>query len=72
MAPIEYCNLLRLERSRRQLEETNLSLNEIAATNGFCDSNYLGRLFKKRYGIPPASYRKKQMFCSQDQWKIKN
>ncbi len=72
MAPIEYCNLLRLERSRRQLEETNLSLNEIAATNGFCDSNYLGRLFKKRYGIPPASYRKKQMFCSRDQWKIKN
>lgn len=58
VSPIEYCNLLRLSRAKKQLEETNLSLNEIAAANGFCDSNYLGRLFKKHYGIAPVSYRK--------------
>ena len=57
--PLEYCNQLRLARVHRQLEETNMSLNEIAAANGFCDSNYLGRLFKKKYGIPPAEYRRK-------------
>ena len=59
VSPIEYCNLLRLARAKKQLEETNLSLDEIAAANGFCDSNYLGRLFKKHYGTAPVSYRKK-------------
>ena len=30
----------------------------IAVASGFCDSNYLGRLFRKRYGTTPHRYRK--------------
>lgn len=58
ISPLEYCNQLRLERVRRQLEETSLTISEIAFANGFSDSNYMVRLFKRKYGIPPAGYRK--------------
>ena len=50
--------MLRLEKSRKMLEETNRSIEEIAEASGFCDSNYLGRLFRKRYGTTPHRYRK--------------
>ena len=40
------------------LENTDRSIEEIAVANGFCDGNYLGRLFRKRYGTTPNNYRK--------------
>ena len=58
VSPVGYCNLLRLERSRKMLENTGKSIEEIAVANGFCDGNYLGRLFRKRYGTTPNNYRK--------------
>lgn len=58
VSPVGYCNLLRLERSRKMLENTGKSIDEIAVANGFCDGNYLGRLFRKRYGTTPNNYRK--------------
>ena len=56
--PTEYCILLRLEKSKQMLEKSDLSIEEIAIANGFCDGNYMGRLFRKRYGITPHDYRK--------------
>ena len=58
ISPVGYCIMLRLERSRKMLENTDKSIEEIAVANGFCDGNYLGRLFRKRYGAPPNNYRK--------------
>ena len=61
ISPVGYGILLRLERSRKMLENTDKSIEEIAIANGFCDGNYLGRLFRKRYGMSPRSHRK--IFC---------
>ena len=58
ISPGGYRILLRLERSRKMLETTNMSIEEIATANGFCDGNYLGRLFRKRYGMSPRTHRK--------------
>ena len=61
VSPVKYGILLRLEKSRKMLENTKLSIEEIAIANGFCDGNYLGRLFRKRYGMSPRTHRK--IFC---------
>ena len=58
VSPTEYCILLRLENARMQLASGDMSIMEIAITNGFCDGNYLARLFRQRYGMTPLEYRK--------------
>lgn len=55
--PLAYLINLRLENARNMLENTSLSVAEIAFQCGFCDSNYMIRLFRRRHGIPPAGYR---------------
>ena len=60
--PSEYLNLLRLENAKKQLEETDMPLFDIAAGNGFGSDNYFIRMFKKRCGITPKRYR---MLCSE-------
>ncbi len=55
--PGDYCLFLRLDTVKRMLEECDRSLEEIAFSCGFCDSNYMIRLFKKRFGMPPGHYR---------------
>lgn len=57
LSPKEYVTYLRLEKARRLLEETDQSLTEIALSCGFCDSNYLSRQFRKRYGTTPFRHR---------------
>lgn len=51
---IEY----RVERAKRLLAQTNLSINEIAASVGFNSSSYFSRMFKKHCGASASSYRK--------------
>ena len=53
----EYVNAKRLERAK-ELLATDLSVAEIAVQVGVVDANYLGRLFKRCYGMTPSEYRK--------------
>ncbi len=48
---------MRLEAVRRNLEETALSIKEIAAMAGFANDQVLRRAFQRRFGTPPADYR---------------
>ena len=59
-SPVKYLNQLRVKHALTQLENTNLSLKEIAYSSGFNDSNYFSRKFIEHVGIPPSIYRKKQ------------
>ncbi|SFO13441.1 AraC family of transcriptional regulator, multidrug resistance transcriptional activator [Candidatus Pantoea varia] len=47
----------KLEHARRDLESSNLSVLEIAHKYGFDTQQLFTRVFKKRFSIPPASYR---------------
>ena len=52
-------NEIRLKNAKAQLEETNLSINEIALSNGFTDQSYFSKVFSAKYGATPSEFRKK-------------
>jgi AraC-like DNA-binding protein len=58
LSPLEYFIGMRLEKVRWLLAETDLPLSEIAFQCGFCDANYMIKIFRIRQGITPAKYRK--------------
>jgi LacI family transcriptional regulator len=49
---------VRLERVRRLLAESDLSLAEVAEKSGFEHPEYMSRLFKKKTGTTPGEFRK--------------
>lgn len=55
--PARHLENLRLEASRRQLETTSLSLEEVAARSGFRSAEILRRTFARRLGVTPGQYR---------------
>jgi AraC-like DNA-binding protein len=56
--PIDYIINKRLERAQVLITTSSLSLQEIAEQVGVSDIYYFSRLFKRRFGMPPARYRK--------------
>ena len=56
----EYLTEMRLEDAKSLLAYSNLTVTEIALSVGFCDSAYFSNIFKKKYGVSPITYRKKQ------------
>mgnify|MGYP000014658766 CR=1 FL=1 len=55
--PQRYLLKLRLNRAAILLLENELSIDEIALSSGFCDRNYLSRMFRKHFGQPPGRFR---------------
>ena len=55
---IEYQNINRITQSKRLLESSDATIDEIAGSLGFSDSSYFSRIFKKQVGISPSAYRK--------------
>ncbi len=49
----------RLERARRLLTKTDMSIGEVAAAAGFPNSDNMGRSFQRFEGVSPSSYRRK-------------
>jgi AraC-like DNA-binding protein len=58
-APNQYHLNLRLDKARELLGTTNLNVTEVAYSLGFDSVFYFSRLFKKKNGISPKSYRAK-------------
>lgn len=56
--PVDYRNEIRTTAAASLLTSTNLSVSEIAFKTGFEDPYYFSRVFKKKYGVSPAVYRK--------------
>lgn len=54
----EYVTALRLDAARPLLLETDLTIAQISAQVGIPNSNYFARLFKLRYQLSPAQFRK--------------
>lgn len=47
----------RLDAARNMVEQGNTSLAVIAQRLGFCDAGYLGKVFKKKFGVSPGKFR---------------
>lgn len=52
-----YLNRLRVEKAGHMLTESDLSLNEIAASCGFEDQSWFSKIFKSFTGVSPGKYR---------------
>ena len=53
-----YVNRLRVEKAKKLLNETNLTLAEIAQAVGFSNQQYFSKVFKAETGKTPGQYRK--------------
>ena len=56
--PQAYLQRLRLDKAARLLTQSDESVETIAEECGFCDRNYLSKLFRRRFGVGPARYRR--------------
>lgn len=54
---VGYLNRLRVEKAAQLLEETGLSIAEIAAASGFADQSYFDKVFRRRFQITPREAR---------------
>ncbi len=49
---------MRLERARRLLLESDLPVLRVASASGFASPSYLAQVFRRRFGVTPARYRR--------------
>lgn len=54
----EYVTTCRLDKIKKLLKDSSLSLKEITYQAGYTDPNYVSRVFKKTVGCSPKEYRK--------------
>lgn len=57
LSPSEYLMGLRIRNACTMLEETDLSVQEVAAASGYTDPLYFSRIFRKNMGLAPTAYR---------------
>ncbi|MFC0875610.1 two-component regulator propeller domain-containing protein [Saccharicrinis sp. FJH2] len=53
----EFVQILRLKKAAQLLNETQMSISEIAYETGFSDPYYFSRAFKKNFNVSPKKYR---------------
>lgn len=58
----EYLETVRLKQVCEQLRRSDLTIEQIAVNNGFASGNYLFSVFKKRLGVTPGEYKRKEGF----------
>ena len=61
IAPMNYLQKIRIERSKKYLENTEYTLTEISQNVGFGSQSYFSQIFKKHMGCTPSEYREEHM-----------
>jgi YesN/AraC family two-component response regulator len=56
-----------MERAKKLLTSTGMSLPEIAYSLGYKQYSYFSRLFTKKVGQSPASFRKDYLYAKEDE-----
>lgn len=56
MSPMQYLQHIRMERAK-ELLESRLTIEQVAASVGIGDALYFSKMFRKRYGLSPTAYR---------------
>ena len=56
LTPISYIKLLRLEKAKQLLDNTDKRIGDIALACGFTDFSYFCRCFKSAYKVTPSEY----------------
>lgn len=58
---------IRLQKAVELLEETDLSVSEIAEQMGYTDNSHFHKVFKHAYGLTPIQYRQKYLAGQKEQ-----
>ncbi len=58
VSPQEYLCSFRMKSATEMLENTTMSISEIATSCGYTDYPNFSRMFRRKYGISPREYRK--------------
>lgn len=58
MTPLGYLTAWRIQSARRLLLETDAPIIEVAEQSGYSSEASFGRVFKRRFNVPPARYRR--------------
>ncbi|MFF2018349.1 helix-turn-helix domain-containing protein [Paenibacillus sp. NPDC058177] len=58
MSPLQYRHHLQIEKAKRLLAHSELSLKRIGELCGLQDNNYFTRLFKRQTSLTPGEYRR--------------
>jgi two-component system response regulator YesN len=56
---IDWLSMLRVKKAKELLNNSNLTVKEVCFMVGYKDPNYFSRIFKKKIGITPSEYIKK-------------
>lgn len=59
-APIDYFIALKIQKACQYLDTTKMKVNQICPKIGIDDPLYFSRIFRRRMGISPSDYRKKE------------
>lgn len=59
ITPIQYHQLIRMERAKELIRFTSLTISQIADRLGFSNINAFSRAFKKSQGVSPSFFREK-------------
>jgi AraC family transcriptional regulator len=57
-SPGEYLRALRLAWAAEQLRDAGVTIAEVAARAGFYDQSHFSRLFRRQFGVAPATWRR--------------
>ncbi len=57
MTFLTYFTNYRIERAKRRLEKTDMTVSEVGKSVGYADSNYFTKVFKRVTGFTPSVYR---------------
>ena len=61
VAPGQYHLKIKIEKAAQMLQETDLTITEIAHRTGFESLFHFSRIFRKKTGFPPSQYRAKKL-----------
>lgn len=64
-SPMEYIQIVRIERAKELLASTDLTIREISEQLNFYDQNYFSRMFKQWVRMSPLQWRKRQRLASE-------
>jgi AraC family carnitine catabolism transcriptional activator len=60
-APLQYYVSLRVATAHKLLQQTDLSVSQVAAASGFESPEHFSRVYKTRFGIPPSLDRRQAL-----------
>lgn len=58
---VKYITQIRIDRSKKLLEQTNMKVSDVAASVGYANTSYFISIFRNQEGASPSQYREERL-----------